>query len=77
MVIYGNSCLTTKRNRTMKKTYQNPEIKIVKVQIAQLMAGSNPEGFNGGLGGDSEGGNGDEGLSRRFGGSLWDDDDEY
>ncbi|MBR1394758.1 MAG: hypothetical protein IJ559_03765 [Prevotella sp.] len=60
----------------MKKTYQNPETKIVKVQVAQMIAASNPKGFNGGLGGDGEGGSGDEGLSRRFGGSLWDDDEE-
>ena len=41
-----------------------------------MIAASNPKGFNGGLGGDGEGGSGDEGLSRRFGGSLWDDDEE-
>ena len=56
----------------MKKIYQNPEIKIVKVQTAQLLAGSNPEGFDGNLGG--EGGNGDEGLSR--GGDFFDDEGE-
>ncbi|MBQ9671264.1 MAG: hypothetical protein IJV34_00240 [Prevotella sp.] len=59
----------------MKKTYQNPEMKIVKVQMAQMIAVSNPEGFNGGLGGDGDGGSGDEGLSRRGGGSFWDDED--
>ena len=56
----------------MKKTYINPEIKIVKVALSQMIATSNPEGFSSELGGD--GGSGDSGLSRR-GGSLWDDED--
>lgn len=51
----------------MKKTYQNPEIKIVKVQTAQIMAAS--PGY-GGSTNETEGN-----LSRR-GGSLWDDEDE-
>ena len=61
----------------MKKTYQNPEIKIVKVQMAHMIAaspGSNPEGFSGALGTNEVGGSGDQGLSRSQG-SLWDDED--
>ena len=57
----------------MKKTYQNPEMKIVKVQMTQMIATSNPDGFVGTLG--SNGGNGNDALGRR-GGSLWDDDEE-
>ena len=53
----------------MKKIYHNPEIKIVKVQTAQMIAASEKRGF-----GDSvESASGAE--SRRFGG-FWDDDDE-
>ena len=52
----------------MKKIYQNPKIKIVKVQTAQMVA-SSP-----GYGGNTTESSGN--LSRRFGGSLW-DDDEY
>ena len=53
----------------MKKTYQNPEIKIVSVQTPQIMAGS-PD--YGGTTTETEGN-----LSRRQ--NLWDDDedDEY
>lgn len=52
----------------MKKIYQNPEIKIVKVQTAQIMAGSP------GYGGNTIETSGN--LSRENGGSLWDDDEE-
>ena len=50
----------------MKKIYQIPEMKVVKVQTAQLIAGSVEM-----YGKNAE----SEGLSRR-GGSLWDDDDD-
>ena len=52
----------------MKKIYQNPEIKIVKVQTAQMVAAS--PGYGGSTGETS--GN----LSREFRGSLWDDDED-
>ena len=55
----------------MKKIYQIPTTKVVKMQSMQILAGSNPDGFHGALGGD--GGNGSNALSR--GGSVWDDDD--
>ena len=51
----------------MKKIYQIPEMKVVKVQTARMIAASKAEMY----GKNAEG----EGLSRR-GGSLWDDDDE-
>ena len=51
----------------MKKTYQNPEIRIVKVQTAQMLANSL------GVQGDAQG---STMLSRQHGGSLWDDDDD-
>ena len=56
----------------MKKIYQNPETKIVKVQTAKMIAVS---GFNQDLGGEGTGGAGGNALSRR-GGSVWDDDDD-
>lgn len=59
----------------MKKTYQNPEIKIVKVQMAQMIANSNPQGFAGALGSSDDGGDGSAALGRR-GDSLWGDDEE-
>ena len=54
----------------MKKIYQNPEIKIIKVQTAQIIAGSPnaPEMY----GTNATG----EGMSRRRGNSFWDDDEE-
>lgn len=55
----------------MKKTYQNPETKIVKVQTAKMIAASD---FNQALGGEGTGGDGGKALSRR-GGSVWDDDE--
>ena len=58
----------------MKKIYQNPEITVVKIQPSQMIATSNPEDFEGTLGGSDKGGNGDEGLSK--GGGFW-SDDEY
>ena len=59
---------TKERKQAMKKIYQNPEIKIVKVQTAQIMAGSP------GYGGNTIETSGN--LSRENGGSLWDDDEE-
>ena len=52
----------------MKKIYQNPEIKIVKVKTAQMIAASP------GYGGTTTAGSGN--LSREYGGSLWDDDED-
>ena len=53
----------------MKKIYQNPEIKIVKVQTAQMIAASEQRGF-----GDSV--ESASGADSRRGGSLWDDEDD-
>lgn len=52
----------------MKKIYQNPEIKIVNIQTAQLMTDSMAVG-NAYQSGDA--------VLSRDGGSFWDDDDEY
>jgi len=57
-------------DRTMKKTYQNPETTIVTVQMGQMIAAST-DGFNGALG--TQGGSGSNALGR---GSQWDDDEE-
>ena len=51
----------------MKKTYQNPEMKIVKIQVSQMIAAS--PGYGGTT--DKTSGN----ASRRFGG-VWDDDED-
>ncbi|MBP5337767.1 MAG: hypothetical protein J6Z14_00465 [Prevotella sp.] len=59
----------------MKKTYKNPETIVVKVQMAQMVAASDPNGFKGTLGGDSDGGDGGNALGRKSS-SLWDDEEE-
>lgn len=54
-----------------KKIYQIPETTIVKVQMAQMIAASTPEGFNENLG--DEGGDGSDALIRMLGGgTVWD-----
>jgi len=54
-----------------KKIYQIPETTIVKVQMAQMIAASTPEGFNENLG--DEGGDGNDALIRMLGGgTVWD-----
>ena len=58
-----------KKKTAMKKTYQNPEMKIVKIQVSQILAGSP------GYGGTTDAIDGN--ASRRFGGVWDDDDDEY
>lgn len=55
-----------KRNRTMKKIYKNPELRIVKVKTAQLLGNSL------GIQGEAQG---STMLSRQRGGSVWDDDE--
>lgn len=55
----------------MKKTYQNPEINIVKIETTQMIAQSD---FENRLGTSSVGGNGSNALGRQ--GSSWDDDEE-
>ena len=54
-----------KKKTAMKKTYQIPEMKVVKIHTQQMIAMS--------YGGTTNEKSGN--LSRR-GGSLWDDDDE-
>jgi len=51
----------------MKKIYQNPEIKIVKVQTTRMIA-SSP-----GYGGETTE---TSGNASRVGGGFWDDEDE-
>lgn len=53
-------------NKTMKKIYQNPEMKIVKIQTAQMIAVSTKM-YGKNATGDA--------MSRQ-GNSLWDDDDD-
>ena len=56
-----------------KKIYQNPETTIVKVQMAQMIAASTPEGFNENLGDEGDGGDGGDALIRMLGGgTVWD-----
>lgn len=56
-----------------KKIYQIPETTIVKVQMAQMIAASTPEGFNENLGDEGDGGDGSEALIRMLGGgTVWD-----
>ncbi|MCR4918523.1 MAG: hypothetical protein K5928_01730 [Prevotella sp.] len=51
----------------MKKTYQNPNTKIVRVQMAQMIAASLS------MQGNAQD---DTMLSRKQGNSLWDDEEE-
>ncbi|MBQ8487430.1 MAG: hypothetical protein IJ533_07270 [Prevotella sp.] len=53
----------------MKKTYQTPIMKTVKVQLTKMIAASDPQAVM--YGKDATG----DGLSRE-GGSFWDDDEE-
>lgn len=53
----------------MKKIYQNPEIKVVKIQTAKMIAASQL-----GIGDNVESASGAE--SRRFG-SHWDDEEDF
>ena len=53
----------------MKKTYQNPEMKIVKIQTHHLMAGSEKLGIGGSFGGDNS-------KIQSRGAAFWDDEDE-
>ena len=59
----------------MKKIYQNPEITVVKIHPLQMIATSNPnpEDFARDLGGDEDGGSGEEGLCKS--GFFWSDED--
>lgn len=52
----------------MKKIYQIPEIKIVKIQLPRIMAGS-PDAQM--YGKNAEG----AAMSRQRGGSIWDDEE--
>ena len=57
----------------MKKIYLNPTTDIVTIEVAKIIAASNPkpEGFAEDL--DQTGGDGGNALSRR---SVWDDEEE-
>ena len=56
----------------MKQIYQSPEIEVVKMQPVQMIATSNPEGFDPTP--DEEGGTGEDVLGK--GGFLWSDEPE-
>ena len=53
----------------MKKTYNAPEMKVVKVKTAAGMLGSS-------MGMNATTVRGSSALSRKSGGSIWDDDEE-
>ncbi len=57
-----------KKKKTMKKIYQNPTIKIVKVELQRMMQSSDVRYF----GGTTKETSGN--LSRK--GSFWDDEDD-
>lgn len=68
MVISGHN---KKKTSNMKKIYQNPELKVVKIKTAQLLAGSPLQlGIGEGVG------NAKDAESRRFG-SFLDDEEDY
>ena len=52
----------------MKKKYQNPETKVIKVQTSQIIAASPVEMY---------GKNATSEAMSRDGGSSWDDEDDY
>ena len=54
----------------MKKTYNAPEMKVVKIQTAGMLAQSS-------FGLNSERVSGSSALSRESDGSFWDDDEDY
>ena len=55
----------------MKKIYQNPEIKIVKVQTAKMIATSTKMGINSSGAALEE----ETSVASRRSGGLWDDED--
>lgn len=55
----------------MKKTYINPQIKVIKIEAARMIAASTE------LGVSSTNYNGTTTVESRRGNSLWDDDEEY
>lgn len=56
----------------MKKIYQNPEIKIVKVQTAKMIADSTRMGINS----SDPALDNESSVASRRGGSFWDDDED-
>ena len=53
----------------MKKTYQNPEMKIVRVQLQQMIAASDSVKLGGSYDGSSA-------IQSRNAGSFWDEDED-
>lgn len=53
----------------MKKTYQNPSTKVVRIEMHRMIATSQTVGFGGPVGTA-------EGADSRRGHDYWDDDDE-
>ncbi len=54
----------------MKKTYINPELNVVKIATQQMLAASDPDGYDGSI--NNSGQDGSNALSREF----FDFDDE-
>jgi len=48
-------------NTTMKKTYINPKLEVVKIAVHQMLAAS-PDGFDNSI--DTTGGDGNDALTR-------------
>ena len=48
----------------MKKTYISPEVEVIRIEVAQMLAGS-PDGFDGEL--DNDGSDGSCSLAPQFG----------
>ena len=54
----------------MKKTYINPEMNVIKIATQQMLAASDPDGYDGSINNSGQGGS--KALSREF----FDFDDE-
>ncbi len=56
----------------MKKIYQNPETKTVKVQLSEMIASSTVVGINA----SADALDDETTVASRRGGSIWDDDED-
>ena len=61
---------TKERNKAMKKTYQNPTVKIVNVELSSMVAATLNINQNGSAL------TSEDNVAARRGGSFWDDDEE-
>ena len=69
MVNYGNSFPIKKKDKTMKKIYINPDLKIVKINTASHLMNTSEMGMRGGY-------NSGITIASRRGNDLWDDEDD-